>query len=213
MDNFAQVTRILPNGKEIIDIKLSRFACYLTVMNGDVKKPAIALAQVYFAQLAGAVQDYLSESDKIERLAVRSDVSEREKTLAGVVKKAGISNYAYFQNAGYRGMYNMSISTLRSRRNIDSGRSPIDYMDKDELAANLFRMTQTELKIKQNNITGQTRLEATAEIVGKQVRKTMIEISGVAPEHLPKVEDINVVKKQFKETNKAIQKIDKKSKK
>jgi DNA-damage-inducible protein D len=115
----------------------------------------------------------------------------------------------HFQS-GYRGMYNMNISKLRKIRNIPDKRSPLDFMGKDELAANLFRITQTELKIKNENIKGQSRLEVTAEHVGKEVRNAMIKISNVAPEDLPKDSDIIDVKKELKSKSKKIKQIDSK---
>lgn len=212
MENFVQIQTIDESGKTGFDFKLSRFACYLVVMNADSKKTAVAQAQAYFATLAGAVQNYLVEAEKVERLNIRNEVSERESSLSGVAHKAGVTNYAFFQNAGYRGMYNKNISQLKTSRNIPNGRTLLDFMGKEELAANLFRITQTELKIKQENISGQGRLEVAAENVGKKVRKTMIEISGVAPENFKPVEDIKQVKKELKSTSKQIKLIDKKKK-
>lgn len=212
IENFEQVLRTISE-KPVADFKLSRFACYLVVMNADNKMPIVAQAQAYFASLAGAVQNYLDELNQIERLNVREEVSEREKSLQGVVSGAGIESFALFQNAGYRGMYNRNLRDLKIQRRVDINRSLLDFMGKEELAANLFRITQTELKIKQDVIIGQKRLEATAETVGKQVRKTMIEISGIAPEQLAKNEDIKDVRKKLKNKSKEIKKIDKKKSK
>jgi DNA-damage-inducible protein D len=156
------------------------------------------MAQAYFATLAGAVHNYLEESKKVERLVVREEISERERSLSGVAYQSGVINYPFFQNAGYRGMYNKNISQLKIMRNIPSNKSPLDFMGKEELAANLFRITQTELKIKQDNLRGQERLEDTALNVGRKVRQTMKDISGVMPEHLPINEDIKDIKKQLK---------------
>lgn len=210
-ENFIQIP-IIQDGKSLVDFKLSRFACYLVVMNADSKKLPVAQAQAYFATLAGAVHNYIEEADKVERLVVRNEISDREKSLTGVANQAGVENYAFFNNAGYRGMYNKNINDLRLIRNIPAKRSPLDFMGKEELAANLFRLTQTELKIKQDNISGQKRLEVTAETVGRKVRKSMIDISGIAPENLPKQEDINTVKKELKSKSKTIKSIDKKKK-
>lgn len=212
IENFEQIQRIVDN-KTILDFKLSRVACFLVVMNADSKKKQVAQAQVYFANLAGAVQDYLKESDNIERINIRSEISEREASLSGVAHKSGVQNYPFFQNAGYRGMYNKNISQLKTIRNIPNGKSLLDFMGKDELAANLFRITQTELKIKQDGIIGQNSLEYTAESVGRKVRSTMIEISGIAPENLTKSEDIAQIKKELKNKSKAIRSIDSKKKK
>jgi len=211
IENFEQVSVII-DGKSVLDFKLSRFACYLVVMNADSKKANVAQAQVYFANLAGAVQNHLQEAEKVERINVRSEVSDREASLSGVAYKAGVENYGFFQNAGYRGMYNKNISQLKTIRNVPDSRSLLDFMGKDELAANLFRITQTELKIKQDNIKGQSGLEFAAETVGIKVRKTMLDISGIAPEQLTTAQDIQKVKKELKNKSKQIKSIDKKSK-
>lgn len=212
MENFCQISKE-EEGKTVYDFKLSRFACYLVVMNADNKKAPVAQAQAYFATLAGAIQNYLAEAEKVERINIRSEVSEREESLSSVAFKAGVTNYPFFQNAGYRGMYNKNINALKTMRNIPANRTLLDFMGKEELAANLFRITQTELKIKQDNIKGQSRLENTAETVGKKVRKTMIDISGVAPEKFAAVEDIKKVKTELKSKSKEIKKIGNKSKK
>ena len=208
MENFVQELLDV-DSKPKHEFRLSRFACYLTVMNADSKKPAVAKAQAYFATLAGAVSNYVEEVGKVERLVVRGEVSEREESLSGVAHRAGVDSYPFFQNAGYRGMYNRNIGQLRAMRNVPLNRSPLDFMGKDELAANLFRITQTELKIKQESIKGQQRLENAAEHVGKKVRTTMMDISGVAPEQLPIHQDIREVKKQLKTKSREIKAIDK----
>lgn len=203
-DHFVQVAP-QPNHPKG-DWKLSRYACYLVAMNGDNKKENVALAQAYFATIAGAIQSYLEQTDKVERVLIRGEVSEREQSLSGVAHTAGVENFAFFQNAGYRGMYNMNLKEIRKMRGIEEKRSPLDFMGKEELAANLFRITQTELKIKSDDIRGQARLENTAESVGRQVRKSMIEISGHTPESMPVEEDINDVKKELKSVGKKLKK-------
>jgi DNA-damage-inducible protein D len=117
-------------------------------------------------------------------------------------------NYALFQNAGYRGLYNMDLYQLRRLKRVDTGRSPLDFMGKQELAANLFRITQTEAKITQEKIRGQTALENTAHTVGRKVRETMIEISGNRPENLRPANDINNVRQGLKKTEKEFAKLD-----
>jgi DNA-damage-inducible protein D len=193
--NFISVNREI-NGKNLQDYKLSRFACYMTAMNGDVKKPEVASAQAYFVTLAESMRRYIEQSQNIER----EDISEREKSLTGIAKTAGVDNYAYFQNAGYLGMYNMPLKKLKVVKGIQQSRTLLDFMGKEELAANLFRITQTEAKIKNENLIGQNRLERAAKDVGVKVRHTMIEISGTTPENLPIAEDIKEVKKELKQT-------------
>lgn len=211
-DNFEQVQRV-ENGKSFRDYKLSRFACYLSVMNADNKMLSVAKAQAYFATLAGAVQNYLKEANDVERIIIREEVSEREKSLNAVVHQSGIINYGFFQNAGYRGMYNKDISQLKNIRRVEQNRSLLDFMGKEELAANLFRITQTELKIRNEKLHGQAKLENAAFSTGQKVRQTMIEISNILPENLTPQEDIKKVKSNLKSTSKELKKIDKSTKK
>jgi DNA-damage-inducible protein D len=191
------------------DFKLSRFACYLAAMNGDPKKVQVAKAQQYFIAWAEACRLSLAQSESVERVAVRAEISDHEKTLAGTAKAAGVVEYGLFQNAGYRGMYNMNLSQIRFHKGVPDGRSPLDFMGKTELAANLFRVTQTEEKIRAEQIKGQANLQNAAEKVGKKVRTTMIEISGKRPEDLPAAEDIRNVHKRMKNSHREIKKLDK----
>ena len=208
-ENFVQVE----GSGEDNDFKLSRFACYLTVMNADVRNPLVARAQVYFAGLADAFAEY-SKADSVERVLIRGEITEREGTLSSTAKTHGVENYAYFQNAGYRGMYNMNLAQLKNYKGMGEKTkgSMLDFMGKEELAANLFRITQTEAKIRNEKIRGQPNLETTAEKVGREVRNTMIKISGQKPEEL-KLEHSSVtdLKKGLKQTHREFKKIDKKS--
>jgi DNA-damage-inducible protein D len=190
------------------DWKLSRFACYLTVMNGDPRNPRIAAAQAYFVTMAEAFRQHVQEAENVERVLIRSEVSEREKALSGTAFKQGVINYAFFQNAGYRGMYNLDLTQIRARKGVPPGRSPLDFMGKSELAANLFRITQTDEKIQNDNVRGQSQLERTASEVGHTVRKTMIQISGTPPEKLPPAGDVKDVQRGLKRTQKEYEKLD-----
>ncbi len=207
--NFQQINRDI-NGTSVPDYKLSKFACYLVALNGDVKKPEVASAQAYFITLTEAFKRYVSQPDQVERVAIRGEVSEREKSLTGVAKDAGIENYAFFQNKGYLGLYNMGLKKLRAHKGVPENRSPLDFMGKEELAANLFRITQTEAKIRNEGIKGQKPLENAAYNVGKTVRNTMQEISGTKPEDLAIEQDIKGVKATIKSTHKEFQKIENK---
>jgi DNA-damage-inducible protein D len=201
-DAIDQVQRDI-DGKPCRDYKLSRFGCYLIAINGDVKKPQVAAAQAYFLTLAEAFRQYLQQ-EGVERVLIRDDITDRERSLTGIVHEAGIENYAFFQSAGYRGMYNMNLGKIREMRGIDKSRSPLDFMGKTELAANFFRITQTEEKIKNEQIFGQIRLERAAESVGQTVRKAMLQTGGTAPERLPKAADIRDVRKGLKGAHKQI---------
>lgn len=209
LENFVH-QKVERDGKLIADCRLSRFACYLVAMNGDPRKEQVAKAQAYFATIAEAFSRYIEEAEDVERLLIRGEVSEREKSLHGTAQLAGVENYAYFQSAGYRGMYSMSLGKLRELKAVPGNRTPLDFMGKTELAANLFRLTQTDEKLKNDGTKGQRAAERTAEDVGRKVRQTMIEISGVAPENLPPKEDIKEVKKTLKSTQKDFKKLDRK---
>jgi len=191
--------------------KLSRFACFLIAMNGDTSKPQVARAQAYFVTLAEAFEQFVNAAN-VERVLIRDEVSQHEKSLSSTAAKAGVTEYQFFRNAGYRGMYNMSLSKLKEYKGFGANnpRSLLDFMGKEELAANLFRVTQTEAKIKAESIQGQRGLELAAHDVGRRVRKTMREISGQRPEDLPLVEDIKKVHSGIKQTRKQLEKIDKK---
>lgn len=201
---------IIENFEETVlgDWKLSRFACYLTVMNADPKKELVAKAQAYFIAMADAFRAYVHHAENVERINIRADLIEREGTLSGAVAKRDIANYAFFQNAGYRGMYNLDLRQIRARKGVPDGRSPLDFMGKTELAANLFRLTQTEERIRNDDIKGQHRLETAAEKVGRAVRKTMIETGGTAPENLRPAKDIREVRKDLKKARKEFVKLD-----
>lgn len=195
------------------DYKLSRFGCYLIAVNGDVRKPEVASAQAYFVTLAEAFRQYVQQAESVERVLIRSDISERENSLKGVANAAGVENYAFFQNAGYRGMYDMDLWRIRNIKGIPATRSPLDFMGRQEMAANLFRLTETEAKIKNDKVTGQRRLEQTAETVGRHVRSTMMELSGTRPELLPSAPDIKQVQSGLKKTHREFGKLDGKRKK
>lgn len=206
--NFAQVQREV-EGEQVADFKLTRFACYLTAVNGDVRKPEVAQAQAYFVTMAEGFRLYVQNAEDVERVQIREEVTDRERALSGVAHEAGVQHYQFFQNKGYLGLYNMNLSELRDLKKVPSDRSPLDFMGKAELAANLFRITQTEEKIRNDQVKGQAALEKTAFTVGKTVRKTMIEISGVKPETLPTADDIRSVKGDLKRARRGFDQLDK----
>lgn len=203
-ENFREA--VIPGETE--DWRLSRFGCFLTVINGDSKNPKVAYAQAYFVTMAEAFRHYLDQADGVERVLIRGEVSEREKALSGTVGARGIENYAFFQNAGYRGMYNMDFSQLTRRKKVPAGRTILDFMGKTELAANLFRITQTEEKVRNEDIRGQWPLERAHESVGKEVRAAMERISGTKPEDLPLAGDIKQVRSGLKRAGKEFAKMD-----
>lgn len=207
-ENFVQEKREV-DGVEILDYRLSRFACYLTAMNGDSKKEGVAQAQVYFAVMSESFRQYVHDANEFERLNIRDEITGREKALGATAKNAGVTQYAYFQNAGYRGLYNMNLKDLKKIKKLPiASRSLLDFMGKQELAANLFRITQTEAHIQNNAVKGQKACEITAESVGKMVRKAMMDTSGTRPEALPLESDIKKTRSSIKSSSKEFKKID-----
>jgi DNA-damage-inducible protein D len=195
-------------GELVSDMKLSRFACYLIALNGDPSKTEVAHAQAYFVTWAHAAEMLFQQMEGVQRVAERDEVTSREKSLNSTAKAAGVENYAFFQNKGYVGLYNMSLARLKELKGIPTDRTPLDFMGREEMAANLFRITQTEAKIKSAQVKGQMALENTAFTVGRQVRQAIAEIGGAMPENLPAREDIKQVRSGLKRANKQISKID-----
>lgn len=205
MDNIIQLKREI-DGVMLEDYKLTRFACYLVVMNSDIRKPMVARAQAYFASLADLMNEHIQEIERVERIAIRKKVTNGESSLSSIAKRAGVEDYALFRNAGYRGMYNMNLADLKRQKGISNvKRTLLDYMGSYELAANLFRVKQTEEEIKNGNIFGQAELENTALNVGQDVRNVMIKRNGKKPEDLPIEEDIKKVKSELKKTKRRLE--------
>lgn len=189
------------------DYKLSRFGCFLISMNADIKKPRVAQAQGYFATIAEAVYTHIQNSE-LERLEIREKTKGTNTALSGVAKTHGVTNYAFFQNKGYMGMYNMGLAELKRIKGLDNKSNVFDFMGSRELAANLFRLQETKAKIESSKIYGQKNLENTAYEVGRKVRNIMIENDGIRPEMLARTEHIKEVSKELKKVNKNFKKID-----
>lgn len=195
------------NNTQIQDFKLTRFACYISVMNGNPQKVEVASAQVYFAQQTRKFELYFENNNEIDRLLIREELTEGNKSLASTAKQAGVTDYAKFANAGYLGMYNMESWKLANKRKVKKEKL-FDSMGRTELAANLFRLTQTEERIKSKNISGQTNLEQTHFQVGREVRKIVNENVGRTPENLIQEKELPNVKKELKDGYKKMLKED-----
>lgn len=206
-ENIQATSREAENGKPFTDFKLTRFACYMAAMNADSKKPEVAIAQAYFAERTRQFEVYMENTAEIDRLIIKDELTEGNKALASAASQHGVSNFAKFQNAGYLGMYNMESWKLERRRGIAKGKLT-DYMGRTELAANLFRVTQTEERIKSRNVKGQSALEQTHYDVGREVRNIIESNVGRAPEHLKQEERLPDIKKDLKKGYQDIKKID-----
>ena len=194
-DHFVDVNKIVNAGvtsKDIGDIQLSRYACYLIVQNGDPRKKVIALGQTYFAvktRQQELIENYENLSEDQKRIAIRLEMKEHNKMLVAAAKDAGVEttlDYAIFQNYGYMGLYGgLKASDIKERKGLKKSQDILDYMGYEELAANLFRATQTEAKLRRENIQGKQEANKTHFEVGKKVRDTIKDLGGTMPENLP----------------------------
>jgi len=196
-DHFREVTKMVTLGsgseREVSDYELSRYACYLIAMNGDSRKDAIALAQSYFAvktrQQEISEEEYQKLSEEQKRLFVRRQVAKSNKSLYEAAQNAGVDSnldYAIFTNFGYRGLYGgLTAKDIHKRKNLKKSQHILDHMGATELAANLFRITQTDEKLRRENIQGKDNANSTHFSVASKVRQTIEDLGGTLPENLP----------------------------
>ena len=193
--------------RELESLKLSRFACYIAVQNADPSKPNVALGQAYFAiktrqkELIEEEQERLIQSEEdSKRLLLREQMRKHNKQLAEAANDAGVKepiDYAIFQNYGYRGLYGgLSRQDIHDRKGLKKSQDILDHMGSTELAANLFRATQTEEKLRRENIQGKQRANQTHYEVGQKVRQTIKERGGTMPEDLPTADSIKKLERQ-----------------
>lgn len=211
-DHFVDFNDMIPIGKggnrPAITIKLSRYACYLIVQNADPTKEIVAQGQTYFAiqtriaevQQMEAYQSLTSEEER--RLFLREEMIKHNLLLADAAKGAGVIEpfeYAIFQNFGYQGLYGgLGAKEIHARKGLKKSQKILDHMGSTELAANLFRATQTEEKLRRENIQGKAEANRTHYQVGAKVRQTIKELGGTMPEDLPVAESIKLVEKKKK---------------
>ena len=197
-DHFSHMGKMVPLGsgaeREILDIRLSRYACYLIVQNGDPSKPVIANGQTYFAiqTRRQEIQDsanFMGLPEDERRLALRNEITMHNKSLVAAAKDAGVQTsleYAIFQDHGYKGLYGgLGCRDIHSRKELKKSQKILDHMGSTELAANLFRATQTEEKLRRDGVDNKHDANKTHHEVGKKVRQTIKELGGTMPEDLP----------------------------
>lgn len=198
-DHFPEVRKMVEIGsntvRELLDYELSRYGCYLIVQNGDPRKEVIALGQTYFAiqTRRQEVADYFNQLDEDnKRLVIRGDIKQWNQMLLEAAHNAGVitnEEYAEFQNAGYMGLYGgLTVDEIHKRKNLKDNEKILDFMGSTELIANLFRISQTEEKLKKDNIHSCSKATATHYEVGSKVRKAIEDIGGTIPEDLPRPE-------------------------
>ncbi len=216
-DHFVDTTKMVVLGsgaqRELEDVHLSRYACYLVVQNGDPSKPVIAAGQTYFAiqtrrQELADDETFKRLREDQKRLFLRNELKEHNKQLVEAAQQAGVEttlDFAIFQNHGYKGLYGgLDQKAIHQRKGLKKSQKILDHMGSTELAANLFRATQAEEKLRRDNVKSKQKANETHFEVGRKVRQTIQELGGTMPENLP------VPEKSIKQLESAAKKLDKK---
>ncbi len=194
LDHFPEFRKPIVGGKgnvqNVLDYRLSRYACYLIVQNANPRKKSVALGQTYFAiqtrKQEITEQEYDSLSDDEKRFYQRKLTRQDNYTLQKVASSAGVKNMAEFHNAGYRGLYNgETANDIAKRKKLRYREDILDNMNEDELVANLFRINQTKQKLLRDNVQGENEARSVHYEVGKKVRKAIADIGGMMPEEMP----------------------------
>ena len=188
-NHFREVTKMIEVGKGAMvptqDLFLTRYACYLVAMNGDTGKSEIATAQAYFA-IQTRIQEVSEQlTGEEQRIQLRERVRDRNKRLASTAKQAGVQKFAIFQAAGYQGLYEMGLAEIKRHKGIGDNEDLLDRAGRTELAANEFRITQTEEKLVRDRVNTERHAINTHLEVGQEVRKTIKKLGGIMPEKLP----------------------------
>lgn len=206
---YNEMVSIGSNAERQVDtVKMSRFACYLTVQNADPTKTIVAQAQTYFAVQTRRAEKYLDTpftEEEEKRLMLRGEMKKHNSRLASAAKEAGVitnKDYGIFQNAGYKGLYGgLDRQDIHARKRLTKNQEILDHMGSTELAANLFRATQTEDKLRRDGIKGRENANRTHFEVGQKVRETIRELGGTMPENLPTPESVKRLESRQKRLN------------
>ncbi|MEK7390578.1 MAG: DNA damage-inducible protein D [Patescibacteria group bacterium] len=200
-NHFSQLTKLVDIGsggkRAVKDWKLDRYACYLIAQNGDSKITQIAQAQTYFAVQTRRQEIFDKLPDAEKRLFIRGEVTNENKKLFKTAKQAGVSYFGLFNDAGYRGLYGSSLSDVETKKGIKKGEL-LDRAGASELAANLFRITQTDEKLKKDAVRGDAAAQRTHNMVGGKIRQTIKDIGGDLPENLKSEKHIKEIKREVK---------------
>jgi DNA-damage-inducible protein D len=218
-DHFVEYHEMVDIGsgakREMDSVALSRYACYLIVQNADPSKEIVAFGQTYFAVqtrkqeiIEQKAYERLGTEDE-KRIFLRNEMRDHNRKLAEAAKAAGVIqsiDYAIFQNHGYQGLYGgLGVKDIHARKRLEKGQQILDHMGSTELAANLFRATQAEEKLRRENIKGKDKANAAHFEVGRKVRQTIRELGGTMPENLPNAESIKRVESRAKRNVKEVQ--------
>lgn len=214
-DNFIYIEKKIPIGsgseRKIDDIMLSRYASYLIVQSADTRKTVVAQGQTYFTiqtRKQEKLEEFEDHDEEAKRLLIRKNLKEHNKKLVNAAHNAGVETpiqYSVFQNAGYQGLYGgLKSGDIKIKKNLTKSQKILDYMGSTELAANLFRATQTEDKLRRDKVKSRVEANKVHNEVGKKVRKTIEELGGTMPEELPTPK--KSVKEIEKEQKKMIEK-------
>ncbi len=201
-DHFEDILEMIELGKsasrKIRDIQLDRFACYLIMQNADPSKKIVAMGQTYFAYQTRRQELSDELSDREKRVYIRGEVSKENKKLADTAKKSGVTRFGLFNDAGYKGLYGKPLAEVKQVKGIGQKEALLDRAGSTELAANLFRITQAEEKLRKDNIQGERDATQTHFMVGGKIRQTIKSIGGVLPENLPAERHIRELERELK---------------
>ncbi len=197
-DHFVEITEMVGIGsgaqRPIKTVMMSRYACYLVIQNADPAKEIVAAGQTYFAVQTRRQELSDQQLEDERRLLLRQEMKKHNVQLADAARGAGViepMDYAIFQNHGYAGLYGGLVAQdIHARKGLQKGQQILDHMGSTELAANLFRATQTEEKLRREKVAGRGKANQTHYEVGKKVRQTIKELGGTMPEQLPPAESI-----------------------